>query len=72
MIYSDSTKVVFNAPNTHSYFDMHYEITADEKEASYYEIIIVDFAGNRTIKKLISQYSLLSGFHTSIDRSSYE
>lgn len=72
VIYSDSTKATFNASNTHSYFDMHYEITADEKEASYYEIIVVDFAGNRTTKKLTSQYSLLSWFHTSIDRSSYK
>lgn len=72
VIYSDSTKVTFDASNTHSYFDMHYEITADEKEVSYYEIIVVDFAGNRTTKKLTSQYSLLSWFHTSIDRSSYE
>ena len=72
VIYSDSTKAMFNSSNTHSYFDMHYEITADEKEASYYEIIVVDFAGNKTTKKLTSQYSLLSWFHTSIDRSSYE
>ena len=72
VIYSDSTKVVFNRSNTHNYFDMHYEITADEKRASYYEIIVMDFAGNKTTKKLTSQYSLLSWFHTSIDRSTYE
>lgn len=72
VIYSDSTKATFNVSNTHSYFDMHYEITADEKEVSYYEIIVVDFAGNRSTKKLTSQYSLLSWFHTSIDRSSYK
>ena len=39
--------------------------------ASYYEIIVTDFAGNITRKKLTSQYSLLTWFHTSIDRSSY-
>ena len=72
VIYSDSTKVVFNTSNTHNYFDMHYEITADEKSASYYEIIVMDYAGNKTTKKLTSQYSLLSWFHTSIDRSTYE
>ncbi|MDO5292758.1 MAG: InlB B-repeat-containing protein [bacterium] len=72
VIYSDSTKIVFNISNTHSYFDMQYEINADEKGASYYEIIVVDFAGNRTTKKLTSQYSLLSWFHTSINRSSYK
>ena len=46
-------------------------ITADEKRVDYYEIIVTDFAGNRTKKKLTSQYSLLTWFHTSIDRSSY-
>lgn len=56
---------------THSFFDMYYEITADEKRVDYYEIIVTDFAGNRTKKKLTSQYSLLTWFHTSIDRSSY-
>ena len=72
VIYSDQTKSVFDASNTHSFFDMYYEITVSEKDVSYYEIIVVDFAGNRTTKKLTSQYSLLSWFHTSIDRSSYE
>lgn len=47
------------------------EATADEKRVDYYEIIVTDFAGNRTKKKLTSQYSLLTWFHTSIDRSSY-
>lgn len=72
VIYSDQTKAVFTASDTHSYFDMYYEITADEKKVSYYEVIVTDFAGNRTTKKLTSQYSLLSWFHTSIDRSTYE
>lgn len=48
-----------------------HEITADEKRVDYYEIFVTDFAGNRTKKKLTSQYSLLTWFHTSIDRSSY-
>ena len=51
---------------------MYYEIAANEKVASYYEIIVTDFAGNTVKKKLTSQYSLLSWFHTSIDRSTYE
>ena len=32
------------------------------------EHIVTDFAGNTVKKKLTSQYSLLSWFHTSIDR----
>lgn len=72
VIRGDRTQKNFGASDTHSYFDMHYEIAADEKTASYYEIIVTDFAGNRVKKKLTSQYSLLSWFHTSIDRSTYD
>lgn len=71
VIYGDRTKYIWNSSDTHSWFDMYYEITADEKMVDYYEIIVTDFAGNRTKKKLTSQYSLLTWFHTSIDRSSY-
>lgn len=67
----DRTQKIFAFSDIHSYFDIHYEIAADEKTVSYYEIIVTDFAGNRVKKKLTSQYSLLSWFHTSIDRSSY-
>ncbi len=70
-ISSDATRATFGSSDTHSLFDMYYEITADEKTASYYEIIVTDFAGNRVTKKLTSQYSLLTWFHTSIDRSTY-
>ena len=72
VIRTDRTQKTFAASDTHSYFDMYYEITSDEKTVSYYEIIVTDFAGNRVKKKLTSQYSLLSWFHTSIDRSTYE
>lgn len=71
VIYSEQTKKNFSASDTHSYFDMYYEIQRTEQTTSYYEIIVTDFAGNRASKKLTSQYSLLSWFHTSIDRSSY-
>lgn len=71
VIYSDQTKKNFSASDTHSYFDMYYEIQRTEQTTSYYEIIVTDFAGNRATKKITSQYSLLSWFHTSIDRSSY-
>lgn len=70
-INTSSTKKLFGSSDTHSAFDMYYEIAANEKVTSYYEIIVTDFAGNTVKKKLTSQYSLLSWFHTSIDRSSY-
>lgn len=72
VIYSGNTRAIFYVSDTHSLYDMYYEIQASEKTASYYEIIVTDFAGNVTRKKLTSQYSLLTWFHTSIDRSSYE
>lgn len=62
-IYGSQTKAVWNASDTHSFFDMYYEITAAEKRVDYYEIIVTDFAGNRTKKKLTSQYSLVSYQH---------
>ena len=71
VIYSGNTKATFYVSDTHSFYNMLYEIQATEKTASYYEIIVTDFAGNVTRKKLTSQYSLLTWFHTSIDRSSY-
>lgn len=71
VINTNQTKKIFTSSDTHSYFDMYYEIADTEKRVSYYEIIVVDFAGNTVKKKLTSQYSILSWFHTSIDRSSY-
>ena len=72
VINTNQTKKIFSSSDTHSYFDMYYEIADTEKRVSYYEIIVVDFAGNTVKKKLTSQYSLLSWFHTSIDRSSFD
>lgn len=70
-IYGDTTKATFSASDTNSSFDMYYEIDADEKEVAYYLIVVSDHAGNVAKKKLISQYSLLTWFHTSIERSTY-
>lgn len=71
VIYGSSTRATFDASDTNSSFDMYYEITADEKDVAYYLIVVSDHAGNVAKKKLISQYSLLTWFHTSIDRSTY-
>ena len=71
VIYGENTKATFSVSDTNSSFDMYYEIGADEKEASYYLIVVSDHAGNVAKKKLISQYSLLTWFHTSIERSTY-
>ena len=71
VINTNQTKKIFSSSDTHSDYDMYYEIADTEKYVSYYEIIVVDFAGNTVKKKLTSQYSLLTWFHTSIDRSSY-
>lgn len=71
VIYGSTTKATFSASDTNSSFDMYYEISADEKDAAYYWIVVSDHAGNVAKKKLISQYSLLTWFHTSIERSTY-
>ena len=42
-----------------------------EDMVDYYILITEDFAGNRTKKKLTSQRTLLTLFHTSIDRGAY-
>ena len=71
VIYGDTTKATFSASDTNSSFHMYYDIGTDEKDVAYYLIVVSDHAGNVAKKKLISQYSLLSWFHTSIERSTY-
>lgn len=71
-ITTDRTRATFGSSNTHSYFDMYYDINPTDDIADYYLVIVQDYAGNTVTKKLTSQRSLLSWFHTSIDRSTYE
>lgn len=71
VIYGSTTGAAFSVSDTNSSFDMYYEIGADEKDVAYYLIVVSDHAGNVSKKKLISQYSLLTWFHTSIERSTY-
>lgn len=71
VIYSDTTYHMFNNPDTHSYFDVYYDINQTNDTVDYYILITEDFAGNRTKKKLTSQRTLLTLFHTSIDRGAY-
>ena len=71
-ITTDRTRATFGSSNTHSYFDMYYDINPTDDIADYYLVVVQDYAGNTVTKKLTSQRSLLSWFHTSIDRSTYE
>ena len=71
VIYSDMTYHRFDYPDTHSYFDVYYDINLTDDMVDYYILITEDFAGNRTKKKLTSQRTLLTLFHTSIDRGAY-
>lgn len=71
-ITTDRTRATFGSSNTHSYFDMYYDINPTDDIVDYYLVIVQDYAGNTVTKKLTSQRSLLSWFHTSIDRSTYE
>lgn len=72
VIYSDSTRGIFNASDTNSTFHMYYDVDATNEIVDYYLIVVSDHAGNNVSKKkLTSQQSLLTWFHTSIDRSTY-
>ena len=71
VIYSDTTNCRLEYPDTHSYFDVYYDINLTDDKVDYYILITEDFAGNRTKKKLTSQRMLLTLFHTSIDRGAY-
>lgn len=71
VIYGSGTRATFNASDTNSSFHMYYELPDDEKEVAYYLIVVSDHAGNVAKKKLTSQQSLLTWFHTSIDGSTY-
>lgn len=71
VIYDDSTRGIFNASDTNSTFHMYYDVDATNEIVDYYLIVVSDHAGNISKKKLTSQQSLLTWFHTSIDRSTY-
>ena len=71
-IYSANTNKSWSSSDTHSSFDVYYDINLTDDIVDYYLVVVRDFAGNTTTKKLTSQRSLLMLFHTSIDRSSYE
>ena len=72
VLYGNTVKKTFTTSDTNSYFDVYYEMPESEKDVLYYLIVVKDFAGNTTKKKLVSQQSMLTWFHTSIERSSYE
>ena len=71
VLYGDTVKKTFTTSDTNSYFDVYYEMPESEKDVLYYLIVVKDFAGNTTKKKLVSQQSMLTWFHTSIERSTY-
>ncbi|MDD3370045.1 MAG: hypothetical protein PHP50_14385, partial [Lachnospiraceae bacterium] len=71
-IVAATTKATFGASNTHSSFEMYYDINSTNDIVDYYLVVAQDFAGNIVTKKLTSQRSLLTWFHTSIDGSSYD
>lgn len=61
----------FANPDTHSCYDLHYNIQPED-QADYYMVVATDFAGNTATKKFVDRNSVLRRFHTSIDRSSYD
>ena len=69
-IHSSTTYKQFGYSDTHSSFDVYYDVSGIDP-CDYYTIVVEDFAGNRVKKKLTCQKSLIDQFHTSIDRGSY-
>ena len=72
LIDTQTTKKAFASANTNNAFELYYDVNSMPGQADYYEMVVTDFAGNITKKKLTPQNALLKTFHTSIDRSSYE
>ncbi len=71
-IYSSRTNNSWSSSNTHSSFDIYYDDNVASDTPEYYIIVVSDYAGNIAEKKLTTQRYLLTTFHTSIDRSTYE
>ena len=73
-IRTDRTSKSFGYSDTHSYFDLYYDINVNDPDEAYdyYLIVVEDYAGNITTKKLTSQMGVLKRYHTSIDRHSYD
>lgn len=67
-LYGDNVKKTFAVSDTNAYFDVYYKMLEEDKDVLYYLIVVQDFAGNTTRKKLVGQQSVLNGFHTSIER----
>lgn len=65
------TQATFGASDTHSEFDVYYDVNETDEYMDYYLVIVKDYAGNINTKKLTTQRSLLTWFHTSIEKSSY-
>ncbi|MDY4743276.1 MAG: hypothetical protein SO361_09310 [Lachnospira sp.] len=70
-IYSSTTNGSWASSDTHSYFNIYYDDNVASDLPEYYVIAVSDHAGNITEKKLTTQRYLLTTFHTSIDRSTY-
>lgn len=67
-LYGDNVKKTFTVLDTNAYFDVYYKMLEEDKDVLYYLVVVQDFAGNTTRRKLVGQQSVLNGFHTSIER----
>lgn len=66
-ISEDTTRKVFAEPDETATFHLYYDCNLTEDKYEYYLVIVKDFAGNVTQKKLLSQKALLTWFRTSIE-----
>lgn len=66
-INGDTTLKVFTVPDEAATFHLYYDCNGTDDKYEYYLVVVRDFAGNVTQKKLVSQKALLSWFRTSIE-----
>ena len=71
-ISEDTTLKVFLESDETATFHLYYDCNDTDDKYEYYLVVVRDFAGNLTQKKLVSQKALLSWFRTSIEGEGIE
>lgn len=68
---SNATRITFAFQNKDNNFTCRHKIKEDEKDIEYFLLVVKDFSGNESTKKITSQRYLLTTIRTSIDESSF-
>ncbi|HAQ51609.1 MAG TPA: hypothetical protein DCR12_02445 [Lachnospiraceae bacterium] len=68
---SNATRITFAFQNKDNNFTCRHKIKENEKDIEYFLLVVKDFSGNESTKKITSQRYLLTTIRTSIDESSF-